>query len=245
MAIPPEPDTPEEHAAMNDFRTSLWIPFQTMYEDKWSQEKWESAVADYRQRHSPQIVQQLFSKKILPPWEALESQLRKGPPPFLRPGWTSPLLGKKVNLDWIDRDEYICIQGTRDGWRNCKVLVIEFWASWCRPCHRVFDHLSEINETKPEVKVITFNNEGIFSNIPTDIHALKYFIARKNNLNYPIFVDEKRIAIDALFRPGQNLSIPLVFLITPEDGVVHWVGNADAEDMGEPLERLLSKLNSQ
>lgn len=37
MPAPPEPTTPEEHAAMNDFRATLWNPFQTFYEDKWDQ----------------------------------------------------------------------------------------------------------------------------------------------------------------------------------------------------------------
>jgi len=79
---------------------------------------------------------------------------------------------------------------------------------------------------------------------PTDIDALKTFIKNKGNLRYPVFVDYQRIAIDAIFKPGQNLSIPLVFIITTRDGIVRWVGNADAEDMGKPLEEALAGIHA-
>ena len=29
--------------------------------------------------------------------------MKKGPPAFLRPGWRSPLLGRQVDLPWLDR----------------------------------------------------------------------------------------------------------------------------------------------
>lgn len=96
-----------------------------------------------------------------------------------------------------------------------------------QPCHRVFQHLSEMT-SHPDVKVLTYNHEGIFNQTPTDTEALKTFIQEHGNINYPVFVDDNRVAIDgkdflhslayvyltillltAIFRPGQNLSIPL------------------------------------
>ncbi|TCD70190.1 hypothetical protein EIP91_004369 [Steccherinum ochraceum] len=236
----PKLDSPDG-AILEDFRLSLWKPFQDNYEDMWDQAKWDMAVEDFEARQNPFALQDLRERKLIPPWDAVASQIRKGPPSFLRPGWTSPLLGKSVDLEWIDRGAFLHVQGSQDGWRTKKVLVIEFWASWCRPCHRVFGHLSEI-ATNPDVKVLTYNHEGIFNQSETDVEALKTFIQEQGNLHYPVFVDVNRVAIDAIFRPGQNLSIPLVFIITPKDGVVHWIGNADAEDMGEPLERVLLSL---
>ena len=60
----------------------------------------------------------------------MEAQFRKGPPSFLRPGWTSPLLGKKVDLKWIDIGPFERIKGSLDGWKEAKLLVIELWASY-------------------------------------------------------------------------------------------------------------------
>lgn len=66
-----------------------------------------------------------------------------------------------------------------------------------QPCHRVFDHLSEI-ATNPNVKVLTFNHEGIFNQDDTDIEALKGFIQQSGNLRYPILVDANRVAINGM-----------------------------------------------
>ena len=75
-------------------------------------------------------MQRFWTRAKLPAWEALEAQFKKGPPPFLRPGWTSPLIGKKVDLRWLDAGPFEQIKGSLDGWRTAKLLVIEFWASY-------------------------------------------------------------------------------------------------------------------
>ena len=168
----------------------------------------------------------------------------------------------------------------------CRVCVI-FWQGfpllhWLseKPCHRVFDHLSEIELHQPDVKVITFNHEGIFSQAATDVDALKAFISMKGNLRYPIYVDVNRTAINgglanwtslvslspwrsyfSYFQTRAEPFYPLrydwglnwklcrclhpslaVFIITTHDSRVHWVGNAEAEDLGEPLSRVLASL---
>ncbi|KAJ3554544.1 hypothetical protein NM688_g3053 [Phlebia brevispora] len=238
MSRAPDIDTPQEAAAMNDYRTRIWTAFQDLYEDKWNQSKWDAAVADFKSRHSPAVIEALRAKKLLPPWEALEAQLKKGPPPFLRPGWTSPLLGKRVDLDWIDEDaSFVSIRGNKAGWRDAKILVIEFWATWCRPCHRVFPHLSNI-ANRPGMKVISYNHEGIFNNTETNIPAVKNFVLSRQDMNFPIFVDVKRLAINSLFKPGKNISIPLVFIITPRDKTIRWIGNA--EEMEAPLANIVA-----
>ncbi len=67
----------------------------------------------------------------MPAFPALETQLKRGPPPFLRPGWVSPLQGKQVDLDWLDQpDAFVHVRGTKDGWRDASVLIVEFWASY-------------------------------------------------------------------------------------------------------------------
>ncbi|TFY61954.1 hypothetical protein EVJ58_g4182 [Rhodofomes roseus] len=232
MASPTGRESPQELAAMNDFRTSIWSVFQPLYEDKWDQARWDAAVA-----HDPAVVDRFMKKARLPTWEALEEQMKKGPPAFLRPGWRSPLLGKRVDLSWLDSDAFECVRPSKDGWRSKKVVVIEFWASWCRPCHVVCDILSRISATKPDAKVITFNHEGIFNKTEIDRSIVQNFIDGRGDMNYPIYIDSHRVAVQGLFEPGQNLSIPLAFIITTKDQVVHWVGNP--EEMAAPLEKAL------
>ncbi|KZT73109.1 hypothetical protein DAEQUDRAFT_722228 [Daedalea quercina L-15889] len=237
MATPTGRESPEELAAMNDFRANIWSIFQPLYEDKWDQARWNAAVARFKATHDPAVVDRFMKKARLPTWEALEEQMKKGPPAFLRPGWRSPLLGKRVDLSWLDSDAFECIRPSKDGWRNKKVVLIEFWASWCRPCHVVCGILSRINATKPDVKVITFNHEGIFNKTAIDRPIVKNFIDGRSDMNYPIYIDSHRVAVQGLFEPGQNLSIPLVFIITTKDQIVHWVGNP--EEMAAPLEKVL------
>ena len=87
-------------------------------------------IADFKARHSGAVIDALRAKNLLPAWEALEAQLKKGPPPFLRPGWTSPLLGKRVDLEWLDDETaFVPIRGNFTGWREAKVLLIEYWAT--------------------------------------------------------------------------------------------------------------------
>ncbi|TBU32570.1 hypothetical protein BD311DRAFT_654155 [Dichomitus squalens] len=267
-ATPLGPETPEEVAAKLDFRANIWSVFQELYDDKWDQARWTAAVDRFRAAHDPATVQQFWTRAKLPTWDALEAQFRKGPPPFLRPGWTSPLLGKKVDLRWIDAGPFEHVKGTLDGWRDAKLLVIELWASCVtslspgvgyvregeqtrlnchgltgrafppsQPCLAVFRDLSTLAQTRPEIKVITFNSEGIFTNAPIDVAAVKAFVASRDDMKYPIFIDTHRVAVNSIFQPGQNLSIPLAFVITPKDGVVRWIGNP--EEMAAPLEYAL------
>ncbi|KAI0787890.1 hypothetical protein C8Q74DRAFT_641310 [Fomes fomentarius] len=231
------PETPEELTVKTDFRTNVWSVFQELYEDKWDQARWNSAVAQFKAAHNPAVVQRFWARAKLPEWDALEAQFRKGPPPFLRPGWTSPLIGKKVDLRWLDTGTFEHVKGSMDGWKKARLLVIELWASWCRPCLAVFHELSTLAQTRPEIKVITFNAEGIFTNAPINVAAVKAFIAGRDDMNYPIYIDTHRVAVTSIFQPGQNLSIPLAFIISPKDGIVRWIGNP--EEMAAPLEAAL------
>ncbi len=92
-------------------------------------------LARFEAAHDPAVVQRFWVRAKLPSWNALEAQFRKGPPPFLRPGWKSPLLGRKVDLRWLDTGKFEPVKGNMDGWRTAKVLVIELWASYvlCSP----------------------------------------------------------------------------------------------------------------
>lgn len=64
-----------------------------------------------------------------------------------------------------------------------------------QPCLAVFHELSTLAQTRPEIKVITFNAEGIFTNAPINVAAVKAFIAGREDMNYPIYIDTHRVAV--------------------------------------------------
>lgn len=89
----------------------------------------------------------------------------------------------------------------------------------------------------PQPCHVVFNHEGIFTKADINRVVVKNFVDSRGDMNYPIYIDSQRVAIRSLFEPGQNLSIPLAFVITTRDQVVHWIGNP--EEMAAPLEKAL------
>lgn len=107
--------------------------------------------ARFKAAHDPSVVQRFWARAKLPAWDALEVQFRKGPPPFLRPGWQSPLLGKRVDLRWLDVGPFDNIKGSVDGWQDAKLLIIEFWASYVQapPLGRAAGRVSRVRGCSP------------------------------------------------------------------------------------------------
>ena len=64
-----------------------------------------------------------------------------------------------------------------------------------QPCHVVSSILSRVSATKPDVKVITFNHEGIFNKTEIDRSVVKAFVDGRNDMDYPIYIDSHRVAV--------------------------------------------------
>lgn len=66
-----------------------------------------------------------------------------------------------------------------------------------QPCHVVGSLLSRVNATKTDVKVITFNHEGIFNKTEIDRSVVKTFVNSRNDMDYPVYIDSHRIAVQS------------------------------------------------
>lgn len=66
-----------------------------------------------------------------------------------------------------------------------KIYVIEFWATWCRPCIKAMPHISELQKQFPEV---TFVGVNIWEDEVSEAEEL--FKKMEAQLDYRIAVDE-------------------------------------------------------
>jgi cytochrome c biogenesis protein CcmG/thiol:disulfide interchange protein DsbE len=125
-----------------------------------------------------------------------------------------------------------------DGWLNAekpvsladlkgKVVVVEFWATWCPPCRRSIPHLIQLHEkyAKDGVVIVGLTDE------PKD--KVEPF-AKKMNMTY--IVGYGSPTGDAYGVEG----IPTAFVIGPEGKVV-WSGHPMDENFEKTLEGLVRK----
>lgn len=92
-----------------------------------------------------------------------------------------------------------------------KIIILDFWATWCPPCRRgVPDLISIQNEFKKDVVVI-----GISLDREKTIKDVPGFI-KDYGINYPVVYGDDKVTIDY----GGIRSIPTSFVIDRKGNVV-------------------------
>ena len=120
-------------------------------------------------------------------------------------------VGALQNADLTAYD-FNMVQGDKP--ETGKPLVIEFWATWCGPCHRLFPHLNQLTEDLKgtDVQFVAVTNEPF--------KLVEEFV-RVRQLKYPVAVD-----IRDLYGKALNVTyIPFAAIINA-DGEVVWTGHS-------------------
>ncbi|KAF9977504.1 hypothetical protein BGZ73_005775 [Actinomortierella ambigua] len=241
---PPLTETEEE--LVEAYKTIIHNAFEDKYEDKWDDEAFDRAVDQFKARAQEIGFAdpfELLSRYKVDSYETARAQLKKGPPACFRPGWVSPLVGAHLDVqEIVNRCDYVAGPRPRPIQR---VVMLDFWASWCNPCVEAGPELSEMAEKyEGRVTILGINNESIFGETkPPERELLDRFMEQeKDNFRCTILQDrEDGYAKHVAYTPGGYRAIPCVVLLV--DGKVTFVGGPQ-DSFPEILENTVQALTA-
>lgn len=135
----------------------------------------------------------------------------KWPDVSKRVQYARDLQGKRLPAE-LGGEEYVSDRPDMAG----KILVIDFWATWCPPCRKAMPGLDKLySQNKADVVVLGMSDE--------DKSTVKSFLA-KNQHEYPQAVDTSK----KLYSAMGIQAIPHVIVVST-DGVIRWQGNPAGE----------------
>ncbi len=98
-----------------------------------------------------------------------------------------------------------------------KVVIVDFWDTWCPPCKKALPHLQALSEEYKDEVVVVGVAFGRFG-----IEAVRDFI-KQGGLTFEIVMSDPQYAVARDF--GGVQSIPTTFLIDAEGKIVtQWTG---------------------
>ncbi len=125
-------------------------------------------------------------------------------------------------------------QVTLSEFRDHKVVVVDFWATWCAPCVMAMPKLQELHDEFKgrEVEVLAVN-------LGEDPDLVRRFLERKK-YTFRVVVDRKRVIGN---RFGVRAIPALVVIDT--DGRVGWIRVGYNPDRADELRQVLERLNQE
>jgi thiol-disulfide isomerase/thioredoxin len=107
---------------------------------------------------------------------------------------------------------FTMVQGTKP--EKGKPLIIEFWATWCGPCHQLFPHLNKLvgDLKETDIQFVAVTNEPF--------NLTKEFVTIRK-LQYPVASD-----IQDLYGRALNVTYIPFAVIVNADGEILWSGHS-------------------
>ncbi len=121
---------------------------------------------------------------------------------------------------------------TRDSLKG-KVVVLDFWATWCAPCRAAIPHLVTLYETYKDQGL-----EVIGVNLDKGDRSEVVDFVKRNHIPYPIALGANNPITKDL---GNISSLPTIILLNKQSSIVLKIVGFNAE-IGSKLESELKKL---
>jgi len=115
-----------------------------------------------------------------------------------------------------------------------KLLLLDFWATWCAPCVKIMPELQKLHDTYSENDFLVV---GVSIDEDKDaIKKIRKFI-KKRKIAYPILFDAKN---NPAWHQFNVKAIPAMFLINGEGQIiVQWTGKIDHDMVKAKIEEVL------
>ncbi|OAZ59853.1 TlpA family protein disulfide reductase [Bacillus siamensis] len=108
-----------------------------------------------------------------------------------------------------------------------KKVLLNFWATWCKPCRMEMPDMQELQKEYPDIAVVAVN----FTSSEKNIQAVKSF-ADTYQLTFPILIDKSGINGDF-----NVLSYPTSYILDEKGTIQHIrVGTMTKKEMKEKLD---------
>jgi len=128
--------------------------------------------------------------------------------------------GEKLHRPWINNKKY--------------VVIISFFATWCKPCHEEIQILQKIykQEQRDSLKVLLID-------VAESKETVKSYI-KKRNITFPVLFDKYKIVAENYF----VTSLPNLFIID-KSGIIRMtkVGFANGKNFELQLIKLINELS--
>ena len=107
-----------------------------------------------------------------------------------------------------------------------KVVVLDFWATWCGPCIKASPILDELQKDNPEtLAVLAISGQN------DDESKVRAYV-EDHEVSYAHLFDEDQ----SVYTPFESRGIPLVVVMS-SDGVIRWMGNPFETTSSRPWKR--------
>lgn len=110
--------------------------------------------------------------------------------------------------------------------RENKLLLINFWATYCKPCKQEFPGFIKLYEKYSDKLQI------LAVSIEKDNKKISEF-AKELKLNFPVFMDYTKVCINQYIKPGSTAALPTNILVGKDGTILEITTTLDEKTLEE------------